>query len=47
MTDFEDAVMVETALRSKMDCIVTRNIKDYEKANIPVYEPADFLALLM
>lgn len=47
MTDFEYVVMVETALRSKMDCIVTRNIKDYEKANIPVYEPADFLALLM
>lgn len=25
VSDFEDAVMVETALRSEVDCIVTRN----------------------
>ncbi|MCR5105141.1 MAG: PIN domain-containing protein [Eubacterium sp.] len=27
--DFEDAVMMATAERTNMDCIVTRNIKDY------------------
>ena len=44
--DFEDAVMIETAKRCGMDCIVTRNIKHYAGASIPVYEPADFLRLL-
>ena len=44
--DFEDAVMIETAKRSGMDCIVTRNIKHYAGASIPVYEPAEFLRLL-
>ena len=46
IADFEDAVMVETAVRSGVDCIVTRNIKDYCKAPIPVYAPAEFIELL-
>lgn len=29
ISDHEDAIMVETAIRSEMDCIVTRNVKDY------------------
>lgn len=44
--DYEDAVMVETAVRSEMDCIVTRNVKDYIKSPISVYEPSEFLTLL-
>lgn len=44
--DFEDAVMVETAVRSGADCIVTRNTRDYSKAPIPVYAPAEFVELL-
>ncbi len=47
MTDFEDAVMVESAVRCSLDCIVTRNIKDYEKAFLPVYSPAAFLAHIL
>ena len=47
VSDFEDAVMTETAVRSGMDCIVTRNIKDYAKAKLPVYAPAVFLRLMM
>lgn len=43
MSDFEDAVMVETALRSGMDCIVTRNVKDYETSLISIYQPSEFL----
>lgn len=43
ISDFEDAVMVETALRSKMDCIVTRNKKDYKKSRALVYTPDEFL----
>ena len=45
-SDFEDAVMVESAVRGGMDCIVTRNLRDYEKAPLPVYSPSDFLELL-
>lgn len=46
IADFEDAVMIETAMRSGVDCIVTRNAKDYSKAPIPVYAPAQFVQLL-
>ena len=45
-TDFEDAVMIETAVRSGMDCIITRNVKDYENSKISVYTPDEFIALL-
>lgn len=46
ISDFEDAVMAETAIRTGMDCIVTRNTKDYSKASIPVYQPSEFLKIL-
>ena len=43
ISDFEDAVMVETAVRSGADCIVTRNTKDYAKAQIAVCTPEEFI----
>lgn len=46
ISDYEDAVMVETAIRTDMDLIVTRNTKDYTKASLPVYQPSDFLEML-
>jgi predicted nucleic acid-binding protein len=46
ISDYEDAIMVETAIRSEMDCIVTRNVKDYAKALITVYEPDALITLL-
>lgn len=46
IADYEDAIMVETAIRSEMDCIVTRNAKDYMKSSVKVYEPSAFLKLL-
>ena len=46
VSDFEDAVMIETAQRSRMDCIITRNTKDYAKASLPVYTPDEFLTRL-
>ena len=46
ISDYEDAIMVETAIRSGMDCIVSRNVKDYAKSSIPVYEPSSFLSIL-
>ena len=46
MNDYEDAIMVESAVRSGMDCIVTRNIKDYTKAAVNVLDPLAFFKLL-
>lgn len=41
--DFEDAVMMETALRIKADGIVTRNTKDYKNSSVKVYTPKEFI----
>lgn len=46
MTDYEDAVMVQTAMRTGCDCIITRNQKDYINSPIPCYTPSDFLILI-
>ena len=46
ISDYEDAVMVETAIRLEMDCIVTRKTKDYVKSSVNVYDPSTFLKLL-
>ena len=46
ISDYEDAIMVETAIRSEMDCIVTRNVKDYTKSSVKVYEPSALFKLL-
>ena len=47
ISDFEDAVMVETAIRAEMDCIVTRNTKDFVNSPIPVFSPHEFLNKLL
>ena len=46
VSDFEDAVMIETALRSEVDHIVTRNIEDFAKSPVPVLSPKEFLEKL-
>ena len=43
VSDYEDAVMIETAKRSGVDCIVTRNIKDYSASSVPVFTPAQLV----
>ena len=43
ISDYEDALMVETAIRNKLDCIVTRNKDDYSKSPIKTFLPDDFL----
>ena len=42
--DFEDAVQYAAARQVNADFIITRNIKDYAKADIPVAGPEIFLA---
>lgn len=44
--DFEDAMQYYSALREQADIIITRNKDDYKAAQIPVYEPQEFLDLL-
>ena len=44
--DYEDAILVESAKRNGIDCIVTRNSKDFKGSGIPVYSPVEFLKLL-
>ena len=46
VTDFEDAVMIATAIRSEMSCIIARNAKDYAKSSVPVYTPDEFIKIL-
>ena len=45
-SDFEDAVLHEAAVHAGVQHIVTRNIKDFKNASLPVYEPKDFLSIL-
>ena len=44
--DFEDAMLIESALREKIDCIVTRNFVHFQNAQVPVYNPESFVKML-
>ncbi len=46
MSDYEDALITACANRSKIDCIVTRNLKDFANSEVKIMSPADFLANL-
>jgi predicted nucleic acid-binding protein len=47
MKDFEDSVQYFTALEyNKLDCFITRNVKDYKGIKLPVMTPRAFLAAL-
>jgi predicted nucleic acid-binding protein len=41
--DFEDAIVAETGVSAKADFIVTRNVRDFLKSQIPAMLPRDFL----
>lgn len=42
--DYEDAMMMETASRSGVDCIITRNVTHFSGGSVPVYSPDDYIA---
>ncbi len=42
--DYEDAIQYFTALENGTNVIITRNLKDFQKAKIPVMTPAQFLS---
>ena len=41
--DFEDAMQYESAMSAGLDCILTRNPKDFKNARLVVCSPAEFL----
>ena len=44
--DFEDAVQMMSAVQCRVDYLITRNIKDYQPALLPVIQPVDVLGTL-
>lgn len=44
--DFEDALQFNSAKIAGMDCIVTRNIKDFASFDMEVMTPGEFLMLI-
>jgi predicted nucleic acid-binding protein len=45
--DFEDAVLHESAKYAAADAIVTRNPKDFKRAEMPVYTSAELVKILI
>jgi predicted nucleic acid-binding protein len=41
--DFEDGLQYYTAIENDMEIIITRNLKDFKSAKIPVMTPGQFL----
>jgi predicted nucleic acid-binding protein len=44
--DFEDAVQMVAALRSRAQYLITRNVQHYKTGPLPALQPAELLALL-
>ncbi len=45
-SDLEDAFQYYTVIENGLDVIITRNIKDFKLAEIPVLTPSEFLSSL-
>jgi len=43
-SDFEDGVQSYAALSHQCECIITRNVEDYEQSDLDVYLPVQFLS---
>jgi predicted nucleic acid-binding protein len=41
--DFEDAIHYQAAKAAGCDAIITRNAKDFKKADLPILSPQEFL----
>ncbi len=44
--DYEDAIMIESAKRERIDCIITRNVEHYKLSPIKVYTPDEFVGMI-
>ena len=45
-TDYEDAVLHDSALHAGANAIITRDIKGFKNATLTIYSPNEFLAAL-
>ena len=43
--DFEDAIQYHTAIENEIDIIITRNLKDFKAAKIPVLTAKDYIEI--
>ncbi|HIP26534.1 MAG TPA: PIN domain-containing protein [Flavobacteriaceae bacterium] len=43
--DFEDAIQYYTAIENGIDLIITRNLKDFKSAKIPVFTAKNYLKI--
>lgn len=46
IADYEDAVIEQVAERTDMECIVTRNQKDYEAGRTQIFLPEEFVRFM-
>ena len=46
-TDFEDAVLYYSGECAGVDCVVTRNTKDFKHASLPIYTPEELWGILL
>lgn len=44
--DFEDAVQMSSAVGVRANFLLTRNVRDFDPAPIPVVQPAELLAII-
>lgn len=45
-SDFEDAVIYQSARHVNAEAIVTRDIKGFKKSKLPIYSPTEMLKIL-
>jgi len=45
ITDYEDAVIEVSSMKTNIDYIITRNISDFKFSRIPTYTPEQFFIL--
>lgn len=46
-SDYEDAIIEQTALRHRCDYIVTRNLKDFSDSPVPAVSPREFIQIAL
>ncbi len=46
ITDYEDAVIHESARQIELDGIVTRDLRDFKNSSIKIYDPQELVSIL-
>lgn len=45
-SDYEDAVIYQSAMHANLKAIITRNVRDFKNSVLPVYTPSEFLIII-